>query len=174
MKLRRLIPPAALATATVLAVGVQAASHYETARVIDAIPVYQTVRYAAPVEECRAETVRLPSYGASGTAPIIGAVIGGAVGNAVGHKKRNKQVGAVLGAVLGASIGNDIRRNSSAHSPVRYGTRNFCDTYTEVRNEDRLVGYDVTYEYAGRTYSTRMKRHPGDEVRIRVTPIERW
>lgn len=174
MQFHRLIRPAALATATVLAVGVHAASHYETARVIDAIPVYQTVRYAVPVEDCRAETVRLPQYQASGTGPIVGAIIGGALGNAVGHKKRNKQVGAVVGALLGASIGNDIRRNSPHASPARYGTRNVCDTFTEHRNEDRLVGYDVTYEYAGRTYSTRMKRHPGDEIRIRVTPIERW
>ena len=174
MKFRRSVGPILLATATILATGAQAASHYETARVIDAIPVYQTVRYAVPVEDCRAETVRLPSYQGSGTAPIIGAVIGGALGNAVGHKKRNKQVGAVVGAVLGATIGNDIRRNSSGPSPVRYGTRNVCDTYTEYRNEDRLVGYDVRYEYAGRTYSTRMKRHPGEQVRIRVTPIERW
>ncbi len=172
MKLRRLIQPAALATATVLAVAANATSHYETAAVIDAIPVYEKVRYAVPVEDCRAETVRLPQYHASGTGPIVGAVIGGALGNAVGHKKRNKQVGAVVGAVLGATIGNDIRRNSSAAAPARYGTRNFCDTYTEYRNEDRLVGYDVTYEYAGRAYSTRMKRHPGDEVRIRVTPID--
>ena len=173
MQFRRLIQPAALATATVLAVGAQATSHYETARVIDAIPVYEKVRYAMPVEDCRAETVPLPTYHASGTAPIIGAIIGGALGNAVGHKKRNKQIGATVGAVLGASIGNDIRRDRSGAAPVRYGTRNVCDTFTEYRNEDRLVGYDVTYEYAGRTYSTRMRRHPGDEVRIRVTPIER-
>lgn len=171
MQFRRLIQSAALATATVLAVGAGAASHHETAPVIDAIPVYEKVRYAAPVEECRTETVRLPQYRAFGTAPIVGAVIGGALGNAVGHEKRNKQVGAVVGAVLGASIANDIRRSSRAVSPVRYGTRQFCDAYTEYRNEDRLVGYDVTYEYAGRTYNTRMKRHPGDEVRIRVTPI---
>ena len=173
MQFRHLIRPAALATATVLAVGVQAASHYDTARVIDAIPVYEKVRYATPMEECRTETVRLPSYSASGTAPIVGALIGGALGNAVGNKKRNKQVGAVVGAVLGASIGNDMRRNSSAGAPVRYGTRDICDTYTEYRNEDRLVGYDVTYEYAGRTYSTRTKRHPGDALRIRVTPLVR-
>ena len=173
LQFRRLIRPATLATATVLAVGAKAASHYETATVIDAIPVYEKARYAVPVEDCRAETVRLPQYHASGTAPILGAMIGGALGNAVGHQKRNKQVGAVVGAVLGASIANDIRRNSSAPATVRYGTRHFCDTYTEYRNEDRLVGYDVTYEYAGRTYSSRMKRHPGDEVRIRLMPIDR-
>ena len=163
---------AGLATATFLAVGAQAASHYETARVSDVIPVYETVRYAVPVEECRAQTVRLPQYQVSGTAPMIGAVVGGAVGNAVGHKKRNKQVGALIGAVLGASIVNDIVNASPNRSSARYGTRHFCETLTEYRTEDRLVGYDVSYEYAGQTYTARMKRRPGDEIRIRVTPIE--
>ena len=172
MQFRRLIRPAALATATSLAVGAHAASHYERARVIDVIPVYKTVRYAMPVEDCRAQTVRLPQYGVSGTAPIVGAVIGGAVGNAVGHKKRNKQVGALIGAVLGATIGNDIANASPDRSHARYGTRHVCDTFTEYRTEDRLVGYDVSYEYAGQTYTARMKRRPGDEIRIRVTPIE--
>ena len=172
MQFRRLIRPAALATATSLAVGAQAASHYETARVINVIPVYKTVRYAMPVEECRAQTVRLPQYRASGTAPIIAAVIGGAVGNAVGHNKRNKQVGALVGAVLGATIGNNIANASPDHSRARYATRHVCDTFTEYRNEERLLGYDVSYEYGGQTYTARMKRRPGDEIRIRVTPIE--
>ena len=170
MQFRRFLRPAALATIASLAAGVQASSHYETARVIDVIPVYETVRYAMPVENCRAQTVRLPQYQASGTAPIIGAVIGGAVGNAVGHKKRNKQVGALIGAVLGATIGNDIANASP--NRARYGTRHYCDTYTEYRNEERLLGYDVSYEYGGQTYTARMKRRPGDEIRIRVTPIE--
>ena len=172
MQFRRLIRPAALVTATSLAVGAQAASHYESARVIDVIPVYETVRYAVPVEDCRAQTVRLPQYRVSGTAPMIGAVIGGALGNAVGHKKRNKQVGAVVGAVLGASIGNDIANASPDRARVRYGTRHYCETFTEFRTDDRLLGYDVSYEYAGQTYTSRMKRRPGDEIRIRVTPIE--
>ena len=88
----------------------------------------------------------------------------------MGHKKRNKQVGALIGAVLGATIGNDIANASPDRA--RYGTRHYCDTYTEYRNEERLLGYDVSYEYAGQTYTSRMKRRPGDEIRIRVTPIE--
>ena len=172
MRIQRLIQPAVLATATILAAGVQAASHYDTARVIDVTPVYEKVRYAMPVEECGPQTVRLPEYRAPGTAQIVGAVIGGALGNAVGNKKRNKQVGTAVGAVLGASIANDIARNSRDDSRTRYGTRNVCQTFTEYRDEDRLLGYDVRYRYADQTYTARMKRHPGDEIRIRVTPIE--
>lgn len=172
MQIRRLIGPAALVAATSLTVGAQAASHYDTASVIDVTPVYKTVRYAVPVEECGPQTVRLPEYRAPGTAQIVGAVIGGAIGNAVGHKKRNKQVGAAVGAVLGASIANDVANASRRDAGARYGTRNVCETFTEYRDEDRLLGYDVRYEYAGQTYTARMKRHPGDEIRVRVTPIQ--
>ncbi len=172
MQFRRLIRPAALATAASLTVGAHAVSHYDTARVIDVTPVYKTVRYAVPVEECGPQTVRLPEYRAPGTAQIVGAVVGGAIGNAVGNKKRNKQVGAAVGAVLGASIASDIARASRGDSRVRYGTRNVCETFTEYRDQDRLIGYDVCYEHAGQTYTARMKRHPGDEIRVRVTPID--
>ena len=35
-------------------------------------------------------------------------------------------------------------------------------------NDERLSGYDVTYEYANRTYHTRTNYHPGDRIRVRV------
>jgi hypothetical protein len=39
----------------------------------------------------------------------------------------------------------------------------------DYRDEDeRLQGYDVTYEYANRTYRTRTNYHPGDRIRVRV------
>ena len=34
--------------------------------------------------------------------------------------------------------------------------------------EERVDGYDVTYEYAGREYVTRMPYDPGERIRIRV------
>jgi uncharacterized protein YcfJ len=37
----------------------------------------------------------------------------------------------------------------------------------QVRDEE-LAGYDVTYEYANRTYHTRTNYHPGDRIRVRV------
>ena len=34
---------------------------------------------------------------------------------------------------------------------------------------DRAVSaYDVTYEYAGRRYTTRTNHHPGERIRVRV------
>lgn len=150
-----------------------ASTTYDRARVVDVDPVYETVSYDVPVQECRMEQVRYhePSYGrASATGPILGAIIGGAIGNAVGHKKRNKQVGAVVGAVLGGSIGADISRKHRRHhnTHARYRTEEVCDTVHEQRTEEHLAGYDVSYVYAGQTYTTRMRRDPGSTVRVRV------
>ena len=47
------------------------------------------------------------------------------------------------------------------------------DGYYSSRNGSRNASaYDVTYEYAGRTYTTRTSYDPGDRIRVRgnVTP----
>ncbi len=149
------------------------ASTYDRARVVSAQPVYETVSYEVPVQECRSEQVayrHAPEHRASATGPILGAIIGGALGNAVGHKKRNKQVGTVVGAVLGGSIGADIARQNRHYrgAPAQYRTEQVCETVSEYRSEQQLTGYDVRYRYAGQTYQTRMPRDPGDSIRVRV------
>ena len=42
----------------------------------------------------------------------------------------------------------------------RYGDDDYGD--------GRVSGYDVTYEYGGRTYRTRTGYHPGERMRVRV------
>ena len=152
---------------------VMAGTEYDWAQVISVSPVYQTVSVVEPYEECHDEQVAYRRGGGSATGPILGAILGGALGNAVGHKKRNKQVGVVVGALLGGSIGSDIARANRAHDRVSYRTETRCRVVDETRREERLTGYDVTYEYGGTTYRTRMQRDPGDRVRVRVrvTPV---
>lgn len=148
---------------------------YERARVVDVAPVYETVSYNVPREQCRVEHVPVRNRPrASATAPVLGAVIGGAIGNALGHKKRNKQVGAVVGAVLGGSIGYDVSRNARRnHDGVQYRQREICEIVDDFRSEERLLGYDVSYRYGGEVYHTRMSEHPGQHLRVRVavTPV---
>ena len=152
---------------------VWARTEYDWAKVTSVYPVYETVTLVEPYEECRQERVPYASRHASATPPILGAIIGGALGNAVGHKKRNKQVGTVVGALLGGSIGADIARRNSRSTAVSYQTATRCHIVEQTRREERLTGYDVTYEYNGATYRTRMQRDPGDSVRVRVrvTPV---
>ncbi len=148
---------------------------YQYAQVLASDPIYQTVSYTVPVEQCRQE--RVAYYDdrgrASATGPILGAIIGGALGNAVGHKKRNKQVGTAVGAVLGGSIGADIARRNRSYGGTRYATEEVCSTVHEERVEEQLTGYHVTYRYGGETYHTTMARDPGSSLRVRVsvTPV---
>ncbi len=144
---------------------------YDRARVVDVDPIYELVSDSVPVEQCREE--RVPVYRhhrANASAPILGAIIGGAIGNAVGHKKRNKQVGTVVGAMLGGAIGADVsRQNRHRDYPgERYRYEQVCDTHYEVRQHEQLTGYRVSYVYGGTTYSTRMRRDPGEYIRVRV------
>lgn len=149
--------------------------NYDRARVVDVQPIYESVRYEVPSEQCHEQRVAVPRrHRASATSPIIGAILGGALGNAVGHNKRNKQVGTVIGAVLGGTIGADIGRRHSrddddyGNRRVRYHTQEVCETSYETRTENRLSGYNVSYVYAGTTYQTQMDRDPGDSIRVRV------
>ena len=157
----------------------------DRAKVVAAEPIYRTVSYSEPVEQCslvEAPIAPEPRY-RSYTGPILGAIIGGAIGNAVGHSKTNKKVGTAVGAVLGGTIGRDIQRRSeqrqvyenhgAGYEPVQYRTREVCETVYETRETLELEGYDVTYRYAGQTHTARMDHDPGRylDVRVRVTPV---
>ena len=53
-------------------------------------------------------------------------------------------------------------------------TEQRCEMQTSWRREERIVGWDVTYQYQGEIYQARLKDAPGDRIRIRVdvTPVE--
>ena len=165
LRWRQLMPLAALLPAWAMA-----GADYQWAEVLDAEPIYETVRRVEPIETCREERVPSRTGRHSSTPPILGAIIGAALGNAVGHKKVNKRVGAVAGAILGGSIGADIGRS---HRQGGYRMETVCDRFDEVREEERFTGYHVRYQYNGTVYATRMRSHPGERirVRVRVTPV---
>ena len=54
--------------------------------------------------------------------------------------------------------------------PARTGTVRVCDPapYGQRVSDNRVAGYDVSYEYAGREFRTRTDYHPGDRIRVRV------
>ena len=144
---------------------------YARAEVVDVQPLFETYQVSVPQEVCLEQEVAYQSpRPRSATAPILGAVIGGAIGNAVGHKKENKRVGAVAGVLLGGAIGADIgRRNAYKRDRVSYRTEQVCHTEREVREEERQVGYRVSYFYGGQTYTTRMDQEPGKRIPVTVS-----
>ena len=164
--------PASLLMAASLVSGVAAAeTSYEYAPVVEARPLYQVVEVSTPQEQCWEEEIAVDyprSRQASSTPVIVSTILGGALGNAVGHNKSNKRVGAVLGAVLGHSIGRDIVRSNSRSSSRQYEVVQRCETVYQQHEEERLIGYQVTYLYNGEERSIRTDSDPGDQIRLRV------
>lgn len=145
---------------------------YDYARVIRAEPIIRYATVRTPVEECWTETeyysVAHRPRGTAGGA-IVGAIIGGVIGNQFGHG-HHRNHSTVLGTLAGAAIGSEIAiaRNggyvTTQHSrPVRR-----CSINYEVREEERIDGYNVIYVYNGQKYATRMPNDPGRRIRIRV------
>jgi uncharacterized protein YcfJ len=166
-------------------------SHTDYAQVIDSRPIYRSVSRQRPKQQCHIENVayqeRNPYYQPasnyrSATPMLLGGVIGGAIGHKAGHHKKAKNAGAVIGALLGGSIGRDLysksrrnhHQNQQAQTITRYRDQEVCHTRQHTEYEEVLEGYDVSYQYRGRTYHSRMKRDPGHQIRIaiNVRPID--
>ena len=161
----------ALALAS-LSGSVWAETNYEYAEVLESRPIYQLVEVSTPQEQCWEEEVAVDRRyrdNDSSTPVIVSTILGGAIGNAVGHNKSNKRVGAVLGAVLGHSIGRDIVRGNSQSGYREYEVVESCQTVYEQHEEERLIGYQVTYLYNGEERSVRTDSDPGDQIRLRVS-----
>ncbi|MGQ0385319.1 MAG: glycine zipper 2TM domain-containing protein [Gammaproteobacteria bacterium] len=144
---------------------------YDYARVVDVEPLRRRVRVSEPVRECwdevdYASEGPLSSNHLGGT--LMGALIGGALGNQVGDG-RGRQVARAAGAIIGGAIGHNVSRERRRQ---RYGDEQYvyerCETRYRDSYEERIDGYEVTYEYAGRRYQTEMPYDPGERIRIRV------
>jgi uncharacterized protein YcfJ len=150
-------------TVVLAALGVVAlgASAQEVGRVISSNPVVQQV--AVPQQVCGQAYVQAQPQ-TSGAGGLLGALTGAGIGSAIGAGTGN---GAAIlgGAVLGAIAGNSIEANNArAAQAVPTCT-------TQMTYENRTVGYDVTYEYAGRQFTTRMAQDPGATIALQVTPV---
>ncbi|MDD9890135.1 MAG: glycine zipper 2TM domain-containing protein [Gammaproteobacteria bacterium] len=170
--MKQKIAAATAATLSLIALNAAAATRFEYADVVAATPIYRVVQVSTPQEQCWQEEVAGDRYSRrnqSNTPVLVSTIIGGAIGNAVGHNKSNQRVGAVLGAMLGHSIGRDIVRNRNQPGYVEYETVQRCDTVYEQHEEERLVGYQVTYLFNGEEYSIRTDSDPGNQIRIRVS-----
>jgi uncharacterized protein YcfJ len=152
---------AAAASAALLGVALPAGAA-EYARVISSTPVTGSV--AAPRQEC-SEGAQLVRQQPSGAGAVIGAIAGGVLGNQFGHGF-GRAAATGLGAVAGSAIGNNVEANASppAAVPVRS-----CRTVSGYEN--RVVGYDVVYEYNGQRYTTRLPNDPGARLAIDVRPV---
>lgn len=136
------------------------------APVIYVEPVIQVVHVNQPQRDCWQETRTQISYGSgSATGTLLGGVIGGIIGHDLG-RGHHQDVATLAGTLLGASIGQDLSHSSRVAIPV---TQTHCESRNDYAQEERIVGYRVTYRYSNRTYVTRTDRHPGSKIRITLT-----
>ncbi|SFS12384.1 Uncharacterized conserved protein YcfJ, contains glycine zipper 2TM domain [Dyella sp. OK004] len=134
------------------------------ARVVSVTPVRDTA--SAAHQECRDEVVthRAPvkdQHQIAGTA--IGAVAGGLLGNQIGGGK-GRTLATVAGAVGGGYAGHEIQKNRQENNMVS-STQRRCTT-VQGKGGDKVVAYDVAYEYNGVTRTVRMDHDPGDRVQV--------
>ena len=155
---------------SMMSAAANADTKYEYAQVLEANPIYQLIELSEPSEQCWQEevTIERSSRRGSNTPVVISTILGGAIGNAVGNNKSNQRVGAVLGAVLGHSIGRDIVR-SNGRSRVDSEVVERCKTVYETVQEERLVGYQVTYLYEGEERTIRTDSNPDETIKLRVS-----
>ncbi|ROU05010.1 glycine zipper 2TM domain-containing protein [Lysobacter enzymogenes] len=107
-------------------------------------------------------------------ATVVGGIVGAVLGSKVGGgsaRYATSAIGSMVGGMAGRSIYEQSKRNQE---PPRTGTVRVCDPVpangygNSYANERSVTAYDVTYEYAGKTYRTRTDHNPGDRIRVRV------
>ena len=142
----------------------------DTARVTRVQPRMEQIN--RPREECRTEYVQVPvQQQRSPAGSIIGGIAGAVLGNQVGDGS-GRVAATAAGAIAGSVIG-DRASNSNARQGVQEQAVRQCrmvDAY-----ETRTVGYDVTYDYRGQSYTSTMSYDPGQRLRVRVSvePVNR-
>jgi uncharacterized protein YcfJ len=131
----------------------------EVGRVLSSTPVVQQV--AVPQQVCGQPVV--VEQQTSGGGGLLGAVVGAAIGSQIGGGS-GRAAGLMAGAVGGALLGNSIEANNrQAHAMPQ------CTTQTSYEN--RTVGYNVVYEYAGREHTVQLPYDPGSTIALQVTPV---
>ena len=137
------------------------------AKVVDAQPVYEVVRYPVKEQRCWEEEVwRKERSPRKTTSVIVGSIIGGVIGNQFGGGS-GKTALTAAGAVIGGSIAANAsdRRYPDNYYPA---TQTQCAVETNWRTEEQIVAWDVSYKYRGDVYQTRMKEEPGRRIQVRV------
>ena len=133
------------------------------AKVVSVDPVHSKTNN--PRQVCHDETVTHTAppkdqHQIAGTA--IGAIAGGLLGNQVGGGK-GKTLATVAGAVGGGYAGNRIEAHQQ-RGQVTTSVERKCSTVNNA--SDKIVGYDVRYEYNGVTRTVRMDHDPGNRVEV--------
>ena len=132
----------------------------EVGKVLSSTQVIQQV--AVPRQVCTTEQVAVQPN-KSGAGAAMGAIAGGTVGNAMGGGS-GKVAATMLGIFGGAILGDKIEGPSAPQTQ----TQQRCSTQNILEN--RIIGYNVTYEFAGKQYNVQLPNDPGPSIKLQITP----
>lgn len=141
------------------------------ARVLDATPIMERVRRVEPVETCWDEERPAPRADRSG-ATVAGGLLGAVIGHQFGSGS-GRRAATVAGAVIGGAIANDAAARREARDydggwDRGYRVEQRCAVHDEVRFEERVRAWRVSYRFHGRDYVTEMPYDPGPRLRVAV------
>jgi len=143
------------------ALGLGSAHADELGRVLAATPITQAVTVQQQV--CVPQQVVVQPQ-KSGAGALMGALAGGAIGNTMGQGS-GRAVTTGIGLLGGALLGNSIEGGGQPETR----TVQQCSVQNVVEN--RVTGYNVTYEYAHKQYTTQMHSDPGPYLRLQIVPM---
>ena len=149
---------ALLAALSITAAGTAGATEF--GRVLSSRQVVQTV--GVPRQVCSTEPMLLDTAPTGGGA-VAGAVVGGLAGHSIGGGG-GQAIATLLGVLAGSVVGDQIE----ASQPPRLYNVEHCSVQNFTEN--RTVGWDVEYEYAGKQYSVRLPNDPGMRVPLDIAP----
>lgn len=133
----------------------------EVGQVISRTAVYQQV--VVPRQTCTQAPVAVQQQ-TTGAGAVMGAIAGGAVGNSIGRGD-GRALATMAGIIGGAVLGDKIE------SPGATQVQNQTTCTTQNIYENRLVGYNVVYEFAGKQYTVQLPQDPGPTIQLQVTPV---
>jgi len=132
----------------------------EVGNVISRTAVYQQV--SVPRQVCTQTQINVPGQ-TSGAGAAMGAIAGGAIGNAMG-KGEGRAIATMIGVIGGAIAGDKVEGPQSQTQ-----TQQTCTTQQVYEN--RLMGYNVVYEFAGKQYTVQWPKDPGPTIKLQITPV---
>ncbi len=129
-------------------------------QVISRTALFQQV--AVPSQNCTNTpvTVQGPK---SGAGAAMGAIAGAAIGSQIGGGQ-GQVLATMAGLMGGAILGDNIEK------PVPASSYNATTCTATSAYENRLVGYQVVYEYAGKQYTVQLPQDPGPTIALQVSP----
>jgi uncharacterized protein YcfJ len=160
------------AAALLLAAQVNAYAFEAVANVVGVVPIMEQVKH--PTQQCWTEnqqvTQSVPQEH-SYVGAVLGGVAGGLLGSQVG-RGNGRIAGAAVGAGVGAVTGDVIANQNRSDTTIV--TNQPVQRCRQVENyQSRTTGYNVTYEYDGQRFQTRLPYNPGPTLRVNVAVTPR-